>query len=111
MQLISMKERAEFLACRNAITIKRKGMMIQARAREDKTLDIRFGLTCSKKVGNAITRNRAKRRLRAVATELLSTYGKSGWDYVLIGRFEQTINRDFDALRGDLKSALSELHP
>lgn len=59
----------------------------------------RLGLTASRKVGNAVTRNRAKRRLRALANELLPSLGSQG-DYVLIARAD-TARRDYQSLRGD----------
>jgi len=71
---------------------------------------IRIGFTCSKKVGNAVARNRAKRRLRAVSHEILPIHGKPGWDYVLIGRAEHTAKRPFDKLQLDLVRALDQLH-
>ncbi len=67
--------------------------------------DMRVGFTVSKKVGNAVIRNRARRRLRAVADELLARHGADGRDYVLIGR-AATPTRSFDALRADLLAAL-----
>ncbi|KMK68217.1 ribonuclease P protein component [Puniceibacterium sp. IMCC21224] len=86
-------------------------MMVQARFRDDGTVTIGVGFTCSKKVGNSVARNRAKRRLREVARLLLPSLGKPGWDYVLIGRFEATARRPFADLQGDLRYALKKLHP
>ena len=68
---------------------------MQARQRDDDETGLRVGFTCSKKVGNAVARNRAKRRLREVARQMLSLYGRLGWDYVLIGKAEKTEERPF----------------
>lgn len=87
-------------------------MMVQARRRDagEKVSGVRVGFTCSKKVGNAVARNRAKRRLREAARAVLPEHGREGWDYVLIGRANATAARPFEALKGDLKYALRKLH-
>ena len=71
---------------------------------------IRVGFTCSKKVGNAVARNRAKRRLRAIAREALPNLGRAGFDYVLIGRYGSTVSSEFKTLKNDFISALEALH-
>ena len=71
---------------------------------------IRVGFTCSKKVGNAVVRNRAKRRLRAVARGALPNLGRAGFDYVLIGRYGSTVSSEFKILKNDFISALEALH-
>ena len=71
---------------------------------------IRVGFTCSKKVGNAVVRNRAKRRLRAIAREALPNLGRLGFDYVLIGRYGATVSTEFKTLKNDFISALEALH-
>ncbi|MEP2715571.1 ribonuclease P protein component, partial [Pseudophaeobacter sp.] len=63
-----------------------------------------------KKVGNAVARNRAKRRLREAARLVLPGIGRAGWDYVLIGRAEVTANRDFQDLQRDLAYAVKMIH-
>ena len=104
-----LRKRSDFLAAARA---KRQGtatMMVQGRDRRDGDPCVRVGFTCSKKVGNAVARNRAKRRLRAVAREVLAANGQPGWDYVLIGRAGETGLRPFDDLRRDLAFALGRM--
>ncbi len=71
---------------------------------------IRVGFTCSKKVGNAVARNRAKRRLREVARIVLPQSGRDGWDYVLVGRKDVTATLPFTTLINDLTRALQKVH-
>lgn len=67
---------------------------------------IRCGITVTKRIGNAVIRNRMKRRFRALLRELLPEAGLTGHDHVLIGR-EGGIERDFAALRDELRAALA----
>lgn len=69
---------------------------------------VRVGFTVSKKVGNAVVRNRAKRRLRAAADLLLPELAQTGLDYVLIGR-QDTPERPFALLCDDLRTALRKV--
>lgn len=69
---------------------------------------LRLGFTCSRKVGNAVARNRARRRLKALAAEIFPAHAAPGQDYVLIGR-EATVARDFASLRRDVEGGLKRL--
>lgn len=110
VRLNIMKKRADFLAAARAGRQGTAGMLVQARNRRDGEDTVRVGFTCSKKLGNAVTRNRAKRRLRAVARQVLPGLARKGWDYVLIGRPGTTVDRPFEELERDLTFALEKLH-
>lgn len=69
---------------------------------------VRVGFTVSRKVGNAVARNRARRRLRAAAAEVMPRHAKAAHDFVVIGR-SATLTRPYAALVGDLKTALRRL--
>lgn len=105
----TLRQRADFLRTAKARRVPCPAFLLQARARGDGA-GMRVGFTCSKKLGNAVTRNRAKRRLRAIARQVLPEYGQAGWDYVLVGRPEATVTRDFAAMCDDLRAALAKLH-
>ena len=70
--------------------------------------DLRVGFTCSKKVGNSVARNRARRRLRAAAALVMPELAAPGFDYVLIGR-QDTLHRPYDLLLKDLRTALKRV--
>lgn len=69
---------------------------------------MRVGYTVTKKIGNAVVRNKVKRRFRELAREILPTEGIAGADHVLIGR-NSAVDRDFDKLRTDLHRALAKV--
>lgn len=100
-----LKRRAEFL---RAAAKGRKaaigGVVLQALPRDD-SMPVRVGFTVTKKVGNAVVRNRTRRRLKEAARLLLHERGLTGADLVLIGR-ESTRKRNFKALQADLRKAL-----
>ena len=75
-------------------------------AHPNQTETIRYGITVTKRIGNAVVRNRMKRRFRALLRDVLAEHGLPGHDHVLIGR-EGGIERDFAALRIELLAALA----
>jgi len=70
--------------------------------------DCRVGYTVSKRVGNAVERNRARRRLRAAAAAVLPAHARPGHDFVVIG-VPATLTRAFADLAGDLRTALKHV--
>lgn len=106
-----LTKRADFVRASTARRQGTPGIHLQARKRGvDEADGIRVGFTCSKKVGNAVARNRAKRRLREVARAVLPEMGRDGWDYVLVGRKDVTATLPFDTLIADLRRALKKVH-
>lgn len=104
--IATLTKRADFLRAARGPRKATNGFVLQIRARHDDTPSIRVGFTCSKKVGNAVARNRAKRRLREIARLVLPEHGRPGYDYVLIGRAARTADLPFDTLLTDLRKAL-----
>ena len=84
------------------------GFVLLARDRGDGDETVRVGYTVTKKVGNAVVRNRMKRRMRELARAALPDAGRPGHDYVLIGR-EGGIERNFGALGSELVKALARV--
>jgi ribonuclease P protein component len=107
--LAVMKTRANFVAASKARYQTATSLTVQMRDRRDGDDSVRVGFTCSKKVGNAVARNRAKRRLREIARLDLPHLAKAGHDYVLIGKKDLTATREFESLRADFAKALGKL--
>lgn len=106
-----LTKRADFVRASNARRQGTPGIHLQGRKRaEGEAEGIRVGFTCSKKVGNAVARNRAKRRLREVARIVLPDSGRDGWDYVLVGRKDLTASLSFDTLVADMRRATKKVH-
>ncbi len=84
------------------------GFVLLVRPREDGDSTMRVGFTVTKKIGNAVVRNRMKRRFRALAREMLPEHGIAGADHVLIGR-AGGIEREYASLAAELKRALKKV--
>lgn len=103
-----LKRRQDFVAAARALYAAMPGMVVQMRVRGDEAPP-RVGFTATKKIGNAVVRNRVKRRLRELARLRLQPEARPGHDYVLIGR-APTFERAFPDLEKDLSAALKRLH-
>ncbi len=105
-----LKTRADFLRAARGIRRVEGAVTLETCADPDPVPNrLRVGFTASKKIGNAVTRNRAKRRLRAAASQLLPLLGRAGHDYVLVAR-GTTVARPFPALLSDIVTALKAAH-
>lgn len=111
--LSRLKVRADFLRLARGRKWSAAGLVLQMQPTPEDLVSggnsIRVGFTVTKKVGDAVRRNRAKRRLREVARAVLPLYGVGGTDYVLIGR-DGTLTRRFADLIADLRTALRKVH-
>lgn len=107
--LTTLTRRADFLSANRSRRIATPAFVLQVRPRDDGDLAKRVGFTVTKKIGNAVVRNRCKRRLRALAREVLSALGRPGADHVLIGRSECP-TRDYVIMRGELEGACRSLN-
>lgn len=99
-----LTKRADFLAANRGLRIARPGFVLLVNPNQGPAM--RYGITVTKKIGNAVVRNRMKRRFRALLREMLPIAGLAAHDHVLIGR-EGGIERDFGKLREELAAALS----
>lgn len=103
-----LKKRPDFLACAQAPSCARGAVVVQARPRGDDASLVRAGFTATKRIGGAVQRNRAKRRMREAARLLLPDLARPGFDYVFIARGGVT-TRPWARLLDDVKSALIRL--
>ncbi|PHZ86629.1 ribonuclease P protein component [Paremcibacter congregatus] len=114
LSLSVLKKRPDFLrVAATQVKWVSGSLIVQMAPRPDQaaahTTDIRVGYTASKKVGNAVARVRAKRRLREVARAVLPEQGRAGTDYVLIAR-TATVDVPYDQLIRDLRWCVRRLH-
>ncbi len=105
-----LKKRQDFLRAARGVRRIVAGVTLEVcRSPGMEPAAVRVGFTASRKIGNAVARNRARRRLKAVAQQVLPLYGQPGNDYVLVARRE-TLTLPFGDLLGDLESALVAAH-
>ncbi|MET0269088.1 MAG: ribonuclease P protein component [Sphingomonas sp.] len=104
----TIRRRADYLAANHGKRAPMPGFVLLVAERGDGSPVMRAGFTVTKKIGNAVARNRMKRRLRALAREILPEAGVAGADHVLIGR-NGGIERNYADLRRELGKALGKV--
>lgn len=112
MGLQTLKSRSEFLAVRGGARASVPVCLIEARKRPDGTSSLggpRFGFTVTKKLGNAVVRNRIRRRLKAALAAISADHAEDGFDYVLLAR-SAAFDRPFEDMQKDLVRAFNVLH-
>ena len=112
LKIARIQKRVDFLACAKGPHCARGAVLVQARARDEthpiENTVVRAGFTATKRIGGAVERNRAKRRLREAARQILPDLAHAGFDYVFIARGGVT-TRPWPRLLDDMKSALLRL--
>jgi len=104
-----LRKRADFLRAAKGAKQVSPGFVLQARRRDEDEPAVRVGFTASRKIGRAVRRNRARRRLKEIARLALAPRARPGHDYVLIAR-QATAEMPFAALLADVERALGQVH-
>lgn len=109
VKIFTFKKRKDFLRVAQSFYVATHHMVLQAAPSLSDTDNIWVGYTATKKIGNAVIRNRSKRRLRAISREVLETYAHNHVDYVFIAR-DSTHSCDFKELRRDTIYAIKKIN-
>ncbi len=108
-KIFTFKKRKDFLRVASSFYVATHNMVLQAALSLSQDNDFWVGYTATKKVGNAVRRNKSKRRLRAIAREVLIQYGLSYVDYVFVAR-NTTSYCHFDDLKNDVIYAINKIN-
>ncbi len=108
-KILTFKKRKDFLRVAQGSYIATHNMVLQATPSLSETSDIFVGYTATKKIGNAVIRNKSKRRLRSIVTEVLRNYALPNIDYVFIAR-KSTAECNFQELKKDTIYALKKIN-
>ena len=100
-------KRSDYVKAARGQYIKTSSLFLQKVKRDDKKIP-RYGVTASKKIGMAVERNRAKRRIRHAIKEVLPKYGKNGYDYVVVAT-TKTNKVSWKTVLNDLEKAFREI--
>ncbi len=106
-----IKSRKDFIKIqKNGSKVISAGVVLQYLKNSNQANPSRFGFTASKKVGGAVQRNKAKRRMRSLVFDVIENFKTKGWDYVIIAR-KETVHRKYQKLKNDLIWAIKNLKP
>tara|TARA_B100000029_G_C17278607_1_gene852643 strand:+ start:172 stop:504 length:333 start_codon:yes stop_codon:yes gene_type:complete len=108
VKLETIKSSKDFQKAKNGLFFRSASFLLQAIKNDSKDIT-RVGYTVSKQNGNAVNRNRIKRRLKSVSNLIFEKHGKKKWDYVIIGK-KNTLIVDFQSLIKELTSAIKKIH-
>ena len=108
MKIETLKSSKDFKRLKNGKFHRSKSFLLQAMENVDSKI-VRVGYTVTKQNGNAVIRNRIKRRLRSVAQVVFNNVENKKWDYVMIGK-KNTLITSFDSLKSELELAISKIH-
>ena len=108
-----LKKRAEFLRLRDGRAWRTSSFVLQARRRPVTSLPnsemTRFGFTATRRLGSAVTRNRARRRLKETVRLIAREHARPGYDYVVIAR-QGALTKPFEHIQKELRQALEGIH-
>ena len=114
MDIQTIKKRRDFLKGNNSPYAAMPSVVVQSYVRTDEVVEtdesVMMGITCSKKVGNAVKRNRAKRRLREAGKIVLKEIGIKKTNYIFIARKDTTIKVKFTDLSSDIETAIKKIY-
>lgn len=110
VDIVWLKKRRDFVRTQRGRAWRTPAFILTARARDGAVgRRARFGCTVTKRIGNAVRRNRVKRRLREVIRQTAPAHARAGYDYVLIAR-NRALDHGFTDLAQDLRGALERIH-
>ncbi|NWH07484.1 MAG: ribonuclease P protein component [Alphaproteobacteria bacterium] len=107
-RIVRLRKRPDFLKAAKGARASVPAFLLQMVPSREAGSDARCGFTVTKKMGNAVARNRIRRRLKEVARQVMPLYAEPGCDYVLVGR-EAALTRPFLLLLSDLRAALARI--
>lgn len=108
--IVWLKKRKDFVRTQRGQAWRTPAFVLTARAHEEEPgSPARFGFTVTKRIGNAVRRNRVKRQLREIVRQTAPSLARAGHDYVLIAR-NRALNHGFAELADDFRAALERVH-